>query len=50
VVTISQIGFPDKLQVAVGSDLGCPILMLHLKTIVSAAVKGGPKERKKDNM
>ena len=24
--------------------------MLHLKTIVSAAVKGGPKERKKDSM
>ena len=34
-----------------GSDLGCPITkMLHKKTIVSAAVKGGPKERKKDNM
>ena len=29
-----------------GSDLGCPIT----KTIVSAAVKGGLKERKKDNM
>jgi hypothetical protein len=33
-----------------GSDLGCPITNAPLKTIFSAAVKGGPKERKKDSM